>query len=233
MSKGVITDVSIAIRPSQKLIDFVVGLSDPKVELPVNLLKVYRGLTDDQSERTTCKKEIPHPSLSEEERKFLSELRSKGSAELGACLESLSVETDASDDSADEVEIVPNEAKGGKNQAKREKAKQKEKEKSKLTLNLTDLNWLHNHLAELRSANASGKYLHELLEGSKLLLPRNEVLKRNPDLEARCQRLKREQDEIAYQTMTRNVDCVRNRGPNESIAYQSELSHLPAFSNGR
>lgn len=223
MSKGVITDPTISIRPSKKLIDFITNLNDPKVELPENLLKVYQVLTGDKSERKIFKEEISSPTLSNDEKKFLSELRSKSSAEeLKTCLEGISLETEENEEPADEVETITNDTKNGKNQAKRERAKQKEMEKSKLGLNLNDLKWLNNYLKEQRTSSDSAVYLHELIEGSKIVLPKNEILERNPELEARCKRLRREQEEREYQSMTKNVDCNRSKAPDESIAYQSK-----------
>lgn len=45
---------------------------------------------------------------------------------------------------------------------------------------------------------------------------------RNPELEARVQRLKKEQEDREYRAMTKNVDTVRMRHPDDSIGYQSE-----------
>ncbi|KAG8308787.1 hypothetical protein J6590_050421 [Homalodisca vitripennis] len=62
--------------------------------------------------------------------------------------------------------------------------------------------------------------LHEWLEKCKIELPEPPVIPRSPELEARIQRLKLEQQERDYQNMTRNVDTIRSRYPDESIASQ-------------
>ena len=46
-------------------------------------------------------------------------------------------------------------------------------------------------------------YIHELLRGSSLHIPELPKPERNPELEARCQRLRLEQQEKAYQNMVR------------------------------
>jgi hypothetical protein len=85
----------------------------------------------------------------------------------------------------------------------------------KLTLN--DLKWLSNTLARLRKDGKTDMYLHELVKGSDLVLPQNEIQERNPELEARCARLRKEQEEREYRAMTKNVDNVRKHEPDEKI----------------
>jgi len=50
-------------------------------------------------------------------------------------------------------------------------------------------------------------YLHELLRGSSLHIPELPKPERNPELEARCQRLRLEQQEKAYQNMVSDVNA--------------------------
>uniref|UniRef100_S4R904 Transmembrane protein 199 n=1 Tax=Petromyzon marinus TaxID=7757 RepID=S4R904_PETMA len=52
-------------------------------------------------------------------------------------------------------------------------------------------------------------YLHELLEGSELYFPEPEKPARNPELVARLEKLKAQQDNAEYRRMVRNVDCKR------------------------
>lgn len=92
----------------------------------------------------------------------------------------------------------------------------------KTMLVLQDLKWLNKYMVEERKSDASNKkssYLHQLLQGCKLLLPENEILERDPELEARCQRLKLEQEELVYRKMTKDVDPTKNY-PEDSIGYQ-------------
>jgi hypothetical protein len=54
-------------------------------------------------------------------------------------------------------------------------------------------------------------------------LPQNEIVERNPVLEARIKKLKAQQANKEYDSMTRNVDSSRkNVEPTDSIAFQSE-----------
>lgn len=50
--------------------------------------------------------------------------------------------------------------------------------------------------------------LHEFLERSKVQLPTPPKVERNPELEARCQRLRAQQANREYRDMTRNVDAT-------------------------
>lgn len=56
--------------------------------------------------------------------------------------------------------------------------------------------------------------------GLELELPVPDVAPRNPVLEKRCQRLRREQEDREYRSMTKMVDSSRYKEPEESIAYQ-------------
>lgn len=225
MSKGPITNPSIAIQPSKVLIDFIKTLDDPSIALPENLLRVYQAFTSNTEERKIDRKPIPQPQFTADEEKRLKQLNDeKPSVDLDECLKALALNgsTD-SDDSISDLEADPKEENvKGKNKARRERAKQKEKELSKFTLNLNDLRWIHRYLNEQRAKGEDAVYLHELLNGSKLVLPQNDIVERNPELEARCQRLRREQNERTYQSMTKNVDCSRTHAPDDTISYQSK-----------
>lgn len=244
MSKAPIKDPSIELRPSPQLIDFIKTLDDFSVALPENLLNVYQSFSQDTRPRDVCpKSDIDSISdYTDEEKKLmfaLSDDAFQGTTDLQKCFESLCVRTkhdDSNDDSLDsDVEtLAPNE-RISKNKARQMRAKQRLKEMSKLTLNLTDLKWLYKHLNEARQNDPTVPYLHKLVEGSQLILPPNEIIERNQELEARCQRLKLEQDEQKYRQMTRNVDCTRTTEPTESISYQgkrqqNQLTHLRQIS---
>lgn len=106
---------------------------------------------------------------------------------------------------------------------KAEDKKSTNKNNSKeLHLYLSDLRWLSNFLAKIRKDQGLEVYLNELLETCDLELPQNEVIKRNPVLEARCQRLREEQQNLEYRKMTKNVDAVLKHYPEDTVAYQSK-----------
>ncbi|XP_052801355.1 transmembrane protein 199-like isoform X3 [Mya arenaria] len=62
---------------------------------------------------------------------------------------------------------------------------------------------------KLHSFSQSGVqtcFLHELINGCDIHLPDVEKRERNPELERRCQRLQKEQDNREYRRMVHNVD---------------------------
>ncbi|XP_065354089.1 uncharacterized protein LOC135948645 [Calliphora vicina] len=89
-----------------------------------------------------------------------------------------------------------------------------------LHLYLSDLRWLSNFLTKLRKDQGLDVYLNDVLETCQLELPQNEIIKRNPELEARCQRLRDEQQNLEYRKMTKNVDAVLQHYPEDTVAYQ-------------
>lgn len=95
-----------------------------------------------------------------------------------------------------------------------------------------DFTWLYAQVSKLRENGdqSSGAYLHKLLEGCEIVLPQPPVIERNPELEARIQRLKKEQEDRQYKAMTKNVDNVRMHHPDDSIGYQMKMlnSHIIA-----
>ncbi|XP_023306101.2 transmembrane protein 199 [Lucilia cuprina] len=89
-----------------------------------------------------------------------------------------------------------------------------------LHLHLSELRWLSNFLSTLRKEQGLDIYLNDVLETCQLELPQNEIIKRNPELEARCQRLREEQQNLEYRKMTKNVDAVLKHYPEDTVAYQ-------------
>lgn len=236
MSKSSIKDPSIAIRPSQKLIDFIKTLDDVSIDLPANVLEVYEAFTQDKRKRNVYESTISSAPLTEDERNLLVALADDAfqtTTDIENCLESLCLRgnKDCENDSDSDIETVSNNEPISKNKARQIRAKQREKELAKLTLNLSDIKWLHQYLTKARASDASIGYLHELIVGSVLILPSNEIIERNPELEARCQRLRREQDDQRYRQMTKNVDSTRTYEPEETIAYQGNNIHIISYSN--
>lgn len=89
-------------------------------------------------------------------------------------------------------------------------------------LTLNDLQWLQQTMVRLRKQNKDLPYFHDVLRNCRILLPANEIMQRNPELEARCQKLRREQEAKEYEAITRNVDNMRTFMPQETIAYQTK-----------
>ncbi|XP_039275573.1 uncharacterized protein LOC111055784 isoform X2 [Nilaparvata lugens] len=78
-----------------------------------------------------------------------------------------------------------------------------------------DVGWLAERRAILGDVP-----LHELLSGCDISLPRPVEVKRSAQLEERILKLKQEQHEREYRDMTKNVDNVRVRHPEDTIAFQ-------------
>lgn len=91
-------------------------------------------------------------------------------------------------------------------------------------LSLQDLHWLYSYIQGENVNNTDEKvYLHELMEGSEIILPKNEEIPRSEELDKRCQRLKAEQQNREYQDMTKNVDNLRRKLPEDTIGYQMKM----------
>lgn len=96
-------------------------------------------------------------------------------------------------------------------------------EEDDLYLTTSDIDWLYTYLQDQKKKGADNvPYLHTLLEGSDIRTPKNQRIKRNPVLEARCVKLRAQQEAREYRKMTKSVDNVRLRFPEDSISYQSE-----------
>ncbi|RZB40718.1 transmembrane protein 199, partial [Asbolus verrucosus] len=99
-------------------------------------------------------------------------------------------------------------------------------------LNLQDLHWLYNYIQKDNENKTDKIYLHSLLEGSQIVLPKNNEIPRNTELEKRCERLRASQQNEEYNNMTKNVDSVRRRHPEDTISFQMQQMnrHLIAIS---
>lgn len=107
------------------------------------------------------------------------------------------------------------------------KSKKSKKEKiANAELKIGDLRWLDSYLREYRKTAAKRVYLHELFDNSDVILPSPKVTPRNPELEARIQKLTVQQNAREYQAMTKSIDSVRKFLPEDSIAYQSKHTSL-------
>lgn len=93
-------------------------------------------------------------------------------------------------------------------------------------LKLNDIRWLNKYLEEYRTTKMESIYLHELLEEADIQLPTPKLVPRNPELEARIQKLKAQQDAREYQAMTKSIDPSRRNFPEDSISYQSKTLKL-------
>ncbi|KAG7165263.1 transmembrane protein 199-like [Homarus americanus] len=73
----------------------------------------------------------------------------------------------------------------------------------KINLTTHEIKWCHTKMRE----RGISERVHELLSESEIVLPKYEPPPRNPELEARIQRLRFEQENREYRHMTRSVDA--------------------------
>ena len=77
------------------------------------------------------------------------------------------------------------------------------------TFSVSDVAWIRDYMAEnqteLKKKWLGFRHFHEMMEKCVVLLPEPVIPPRNPELEARIQRLKAEQAERDYKKMTYNI----------------------------
>lgn len=78
-------------------------------------------------------------------------------------------------------------------------------------------------LKQLKEDLGDSSFLCDIIAGAQLKLPENEIVERNPVLEKRIQRLKAEQEQRVYQSMTKNVDSSRKFMPEDTISFQCKF----------
>lgn len=86
-------------------------------------------------------------------------------------------------------------------------------------LSIEDCNYLHDHLNEENKKNGKKIWLHELLEGSEIILPKNKEVARDKELEKRCNSLRQQQANAAYFRMTKNF-YMKKYAPDDTIGHQ-------------
>lgn len=80
-----------------------------------------------------------------------------------------------------------------------------------------------SEVKQLKEELGDSSYLCDLIDIAELKLPENEIAERNPVLEKRIQRLKAEQEQRVYNSMTKNVDSSRKFMPEETISFQCKF----------
>ena len=101
--------------------------------------------------------------------------------------------------------------------------------KPEATLSISDVTWISNYMEEnqpeLRNKWPNFRHFHEMMEKCVVLLPEPVIPPRNPELEARVQKLKAEQAEREYKKMTYNISS-KQRYTEEPLANQSKLLYF-------
>lgn len=237
-SIGSLVDTNLRIFPTKCLLDYLNTIPIDE-NVPLNIVRLVEG------ENYEHKYEPPK----EETNTIPVHLDRKDIENLNKIKALLKVETEeVTEDEQKEVEERSEEEtkdKAEKNEdsekavsetktiSKTKLNKDNAKEESKLHLTTADIDWLYTYLQQKRKINADGDkkvpYLHALLEGSSIKTPKNQVIKRNPVLEARCVKLRSQQEAREYRAMTKSVDNVRMRFPEDSISYQSKYRIVPTY----
>ncbi|CAG0899457.1 unnamed protein product [Cyprideis torosa] len=85
-------------------------------------------------------------------------------------------------------------------------------------------------MKEMSSAEPDEKIppLHVLLQGTDVTLPEPIVPERSPELEARVQRLRRDQENREYRKMTAGVDRLQSARKEDSLNFGAELREINA-----
>lgn len=211
MSITTIADPTVRLVASKKLCKFVGSLKASQ-EMPKNISDIFSSHTGRACSKVLAEEAsdgVQNIKYTEEEEKFLAEL-----------------EVDKATEAEFKELISPEDSDDEKSEESPAKKSSNKKPKKTFLITLRDVKWLDGVLKEQRSSGETDLYLHELLESCDLVLPENEVLERNPELEARCEKLRRQQQEYEYHKMTRNVDNSLKDSPEDTISFQSEFPHL-------
>lgn len=195
MLKTTIVDTRVRLVPSQKLLDFLDAQKKHFKQVPENVASIMKlkGYKLPANTKIIKDREVPTKRPKIDQDK----------------LRKLTAD-------------IPDQPEKTVDEEKEEKEEDEAKPERKDVLYLSDLHWLTNTLIELRREEHTEVYLHHLIQSSEMVLPENEVKPRNPELEARCQRLRAEQQNREYHKMTKNVDAGLKNFPEDTISYQSE-----------
>lgn len=215
MSVTTIADPTVRLVASKKLCAFVGSALKANQEMPKNIAEIFSAQTGKACSKVVEVDDgVESVKYTAEEEKFLDQLQmDKGETEA-EFKELIAPEADSDDEEEENV--------------KEEQAARKNKKAEKrFLINLKDVKWLDQVLREKREKDETELYIHEFLETCELILPENEVLERNPELEARCEKLRQKQQEYLYHKMTRNVDNSFKDAAEDTISFQSKCFDFP------
>lgn len=206
--KGSLVNTNIKIYPSQTFIKFLKTISSD--QLPHNINQIVKYDTAKCKTYSSEMKSVHLSSSDIENIKKIREASTTSSKEINEDKPDLDNNDKSMDNSDEKIDL--------------DKDKIDKEESVKLGdvfLVTADIDWLHDYLKSRRSKGEKDiPYLHTLLEGVHIEMPENETIKRNPDLEARCVKLRAQQEAREYRKMTKSVDNVRMKFPEDSISYQ-------------
>ncbi|XP_022822463.1 uncharacterized protein LOC111353571 [Spodoptera litura] len=228
-SVGSLVDTNLRIYPSNNLLDYLksIPITD---DVPINIRKLVKG-RDYETKHKEAKDgiEIVPIHLNATDIENLNKIKAIMKVDDGVKEEEQdSVDEEPKKDNIDnDKQSTISEQTNSEDQALDKSKLNKEKEKieeEELFLLTTDIDWLYTYLQKQRKAKSDGDkdvpYLNALLQGSTVETPENQVLPRDPVLEARCVKLRAQQEAREYRKMTKSVDNVRMNFPEDSISYQ-------------
>lgn len=214
--KGSLVDSKIKIYPSKQLQNYIncVTVSD---DMPPNILKLVKGAKS-LNQKQTNPIERTKSSYNKNDVEKLNKIKA---IMKKLCNDSNDIDENKSEDLNEVEETEQNSDKSELNEI--ELKDEKEDLKDKIYLNTDDIDWIYAYIVKKKGEGGNEvPYLHVLFEGSQIELPENEIIKRNPILEARCVKLRAQQEAREYRKMTKSVDNVRMKFPEDSISYQSK-----------
>ncbi|XP_061708585.1 uncharacterized protein LOC133518857 [Cydia pomonella] len=228
--KSSLTDPTLKIYPSEKLIKFLQTIKS-NYEIPENILffiksqpnkdkdkvklknieQAYHLCNSDISNLEKIKAEVEKLDLKVSKKEIIEDSYNENGKNVDNVSKKVNKEN-GSGDKKRQLETDPTEI---------DKVLQdNEKERDGPFLKTSDIDWLYVYLNTIRNTESDTPYLHELMEGVHIEMPENSVIKRNPVLEERCVKLRAQQEARDYRKMTKGVDNVRIRFPDDSIAFQ-------------
>ncbi|KAH9631489.1 hypothetical protein HF086_004650 [Spodoptera exigua] len=223
---GSLVDTNLRIYPSKHLLDYLksVPIDD---NVPLNIGRLVKGRNY----------EVKHKEAKNEEQVIAVHLNSTDIENLNKIKAIMKVDDEVKEQEQSNVDEEPKKDDNVEKDEKstiseqtdskgkvldKSKLNNENKKEEKLYLLTTDIDWLYTYLQKQRKAKGDKNvpYLHVLLEGSSIETPENQVLPRDPVLEARCVKLRAQQEAREYRKMTKSVDNVRMKFPEDSISYQ-------------
>ncbi|KAH8288921.1 hypothetical protein KR054_012079 [Drosophila jambulina] len=201
MLRSTIVDTRVRLVPSEKVLSFLDAHKENFEQVPENVARLMKlkGYKLPAGTKIIKDREVPsqRPKINQAQLKKLTADIPDQPEEISDAKKPVSAQEDEEDKAEDEP-----------------------RPEIKDVLYLSDLHWLTVVLNDLRREERSELFLHDLIESCELVLPENEMKPRNPELEARCQRLREEQQNREYHKMTKNVDAGLKNFPEDTISYQ-------------
>lgn len=219
---GSLVNTSLRIYPSNKCLKYLETLSDVK-EAPKNIIKLIKICKPDKIKDDMSKTPANQIELTDEDMKNLHKIKELMIKEESHITKEENDKIDLDKSIESDFKKVP-ESFAAQSESDGKKSASNVTDKDKDYLTTPDIEWLYTFLQGQRNKGKNVPYLHELLEESNIETPENQVLKRNPTLEARCVKLRAQQEAREYRAMTKGVDNVRIKFPEDSISYQCEYT---------